>query len=573
MSETVKKSNKNKGKIIIISASVFAALLIVTVAALGYFYARLSSTTIHHGVTVGGVDVGGLTKYEAAEVLKSNLDERDTDFTVTADNKVQTVNYADTNATADLKTAVENAYNHGRTGGMFNRFADIISALFGGANYYLPYDFDSVLMEDLCADIIDGAKSTFENSSYVVTEDSLIVNFGRSGKALDAEGLKNSVINNIRHGLSEDLIFPFTLRDPDKLDFDKIRQEIECDPSDAVLNNEDLLNPFVIPEVYGIRLEQSEVDAVLEERNNGSTKSSFVIPLTVIEPEILSSEVGYREPFSDVLAHVTTSLNVGNKPRTNNVELALGFVNGTILMPGEEFSYNDVVGERTYARGFKDAKIYVQGEVVDGIGGGICQVSTTLYMAAMRADLEITERRNHRFTVDYAPLGEDATVVYGQVDFKFKNNTEYPIRIDCSIKDNKVDLSLMGNQVTENKEVKLETKVLSKTPFETVTEYDETLAPNETKTKNGGYTGYKTETYRVVYVGGVEVSRTFENKSTYTKLNKVILSGTDPNAPVIEDPNTSGNGENPPASETPEQNNPSSEMPDWLRPRESIYIN
>ncbi len=572
MSETVKKSNKNKGRIIVILASVFAALLIVAVSALGYFYARLSSTTIHHGVTVGGVDVGGMTKYEAAEVLKNNLNERDTDFTVTADNKVQTVDYADTNATADLKTAVENAYNHGRTGGMFNRFADIILALFGGANYYLPYDFDTVLMEDLCAEIIDGAKSTFENSSYVVTEDSLVVNFGQSGKALDAEGLKNSIINNVRHGLTEDLIFPFTVKEPDKLDFDKIREEIECDPSDAVLNNEDLLNPFVIPEVYGIRLEQSEVDAVLEARSNDLTKSSFVIPLTVIEPEILSSEVGYREPFCDTLAHVTTSLNLGNKPRTKNVELAISFVNGKILMPGEEFSYNDVVGERTYARGFKDAKIYVQGEVVDGVGGGICQVSTTLYMAALRADLEITERRNHRFTVDYAPLGEDATVVYGQVDFKFKNNTEYPIRIDCALKENKVDLSIMGNQVTENKEVKLETRVLSKTPFETVTEYDENLAPDETKTKNGGYTGYKTETYRVVYINGEEVSRTFENKSTYTKLNKVILSGTDPNAPVTPDVPVD-NGENPPTTENPEQSNPSSEMPDWLRPRESLYIN
>ncbi len=571
MSQSVKKRNIKVSTILTILVSVFAALLIVTVAALGYFYSRISSTTIHNGVTVGGIDVGGLSKFEAAELLESTMSQRDTDFTVTTNNKVQTVNYADVNAKADLKTAVENAYNHGRTGGMFQRFYAIIIANFGGADYFLPFNFDSKLADKLCDSIIDNAQSDFENSSYEVVDNALVVNLGKAGTVLDADMLRNSVINNIQCGLTKDLTFTLTVREPDPLDFEKIRKEIECEPSNAVLHNEDLLNPYVTPEVYGIRLDQSQVDAVMSQVDG--SKSTYTIPLVVTEPDILSSEVGYREPFSDVLAHVTTSLNVGNKPRTKNVELALSFVNGKILMPGEEFSYNDVVGERTYERGFKDAKIYVSGEVVDGIGGGICQVSTTLYMAALRADLEITSRRNHRFTVDYAPLGEDATVVYGQVDFKFRNNTEYPIRIDCELKDQKVDLSLMGNQVTENKEVKLETKVLSKTPFQTVTEYDETLAPDQTKTKNGGYTGYKTETYRVVYIDGKEVSRTFENKSTYTKLDKVILSGTDPNATVNENPNENPDvldpNTNPSTPQTPEENNPVSEMPDWLRPRQT----
>ena len=192
-------------------------------------------------------------------------------------------------------------------------------------------------------------------------------------------------------------------------------------------------------------------------------------------------------------------------------------------MPGDVFSYNDVVGERTAERGFKEATIYVGNSAEDGLGGGVCQVTSTIYYATLRADLEIVERYAHSREVTYVPKGEDATVAWGSKDFKFANNTGFPIKVVTSHKSNNLTVKLYGTQTVAGKKVTIDTTILSKTPFEVVYEVDETLTPGTEKVKSNGYTGYKTESYRVVTINGVEVSRTLENKSTYKKYDKVIL--------------------------------------------------
>ncbi len=123
-----------------------------------------------------------------------------------------------------------------------------------------------------------------------------------------------------------------------------------------------------------------------------------------------------------MLGSFTTKYDGTNTARTTNLKLAASKINETILSPGEEFSYNAIVGERTIAAGYKEAKVYSNGQVVDGLGGGICQISTTLFNAALYANLEITEIHNHQFVPSYVGAGRDATVVYGSKDFKFKNS-------------------------------------------------------------------------------------------------------------------------------------------------------
>jgi len=560
MPKKKKRKNKKVDKAFTVLIFMLTAFLIFIIAALGFFYAQISSTAIYDGISIDGVDVSGMTKFEALTMLKEREDQKDTSFDITIGDTVHTVTFEDANAYADVDTAVSNAYNHGRSGDMFDRFTVILGTKFGKIDFPIPAVYDEALVERIIEEIADKSASDFQEASYKRSGDTLIIDIGHKGQAVDVAALRAGIIDNFRNETAKDLSVPVSISTPTALNFASIKSEIDRMPSNAYLNNDDLLNPFVVKEEYGVTLDLSLVEKTLEKSGIGEYGSVYQVPLTILEPEITSDEVDYRKPFADIMATVTTKLNSGNKPRTTNVKIACEYVNGTILMPGEEFSYNDVVGERTYERGFKDAKIYVSGEVVDGVGGGICQVSSTLYMAALRADLEISSRRNHRFTVDYTPLGEDATVVYGAVDFKFVNNTAYPMRIDCILDGNNVTVTLLGNQVTPNKEVKLETKVLEKTPFETVTEYDPELAPDETKVKNSGYTGYKTETYRVVYVDGVEVSRTLENKSTYTKLDKVILSGTDPEAPNTQIPDQF----------IPDQT-PSdpSQMPEWLLPQQT----
>jgi len=207
------------------------------------------------------------------------------------------------------------------------------------------------------------------------------------------------------------------------------------------------------------------------------------------------------------------------------VKLAAKFVNGTVLNPGEVFSYNKVVGERTAERGFKNAQIFASGEIVDGLGGGICQVSSTLYMATLYADLEVVERRNHMFIVDYTKLGEDATVAYGSVDYKFRNDTNFPIRIDCWVDSPYVYVEIYGTR-EETRTVTIESVITGQTGYETVEEEDPSLAPGAKKVDTYGHTGYTVDTYRVVKdANGNVIRRDFEATSRYAKLDKKVLVG------------------------------------------------
>ena len=161
-------------------------------------------------------------------------------------------------------------------------------------------------------------------------------------------------------------------------------------------------------------------------------------------------------------------------------------------MPGETFSYNDLIGECSTRTGYRESTIYLNGELAKGIGGGICQVSTTLYNAVLRANLEIVQRRNHSLSVTYVPLGQDAMVSIGSSDFKFKNNRDYPIKVIATTGTGNITCQIYGLKNETEYEVKLETRVISKTATKT-----------------------KTQTYKILYLNGKEVSRTLISTDSY----------------------------------------------------------
>ena len=253
------------------------------------------------------------------------------------------------------------------------------------------------------------------------------------------------------------------------------------------------------------------------------SQASYSIPVTITQPTITEAVLRERL-FRDTLARTATNLNEGNAPRTNNVRLAAKAINGTILNPGDVFSYNTVVGERTQARGYQEAHAYSGGKIIDEFGGGVCQPSSTLYMAVLRADLEVVERHNHSFTVSYTPLGEDATVDYGNLDFRFANNTAYPIKILAEQTDGQMIMTIIGTK-TSDKTVATRTEVLETYKPETVEKQDSSLAAGETQVETSGITGYSTRTYKVITENG-KTTEVLANKSTYSKRDEVVCVGT-----------------------------------------------
>ena len=245
----------------------------------------------------------------------------------------------------------------------------------------------------------------------------------------------------------------------------------------------------------------------------------------VTEPEGSAEELAN---IKDLLGSFTTSFSTSGSNRCKNVSSGASHINGTVLYPGEEFSAYETVSPFTEANGYAMAGSYLNGEVVDSMGGGICQVSTTLYNAVLRAELNVTERSPHSMTVHYVDLSEDAAIAGTYKDFKFVNSTEYPIYIEgYTTSDKKITFNIYGKETRDkNRTISFESQMVSETPATTVLQEDAGQGIGYKAVSSKGSSGYVAELYKIVKVNGVETDRIKVNKSTYKGTNRVVTYGT-----------------------------------------------
>ncbi len=251
---------------------------------------------------------------------------------------------------------------------------------------------------------------------------------------------------------------------------------------------------------------------------------SVALPVSVLKPQVTTEEVSSQYGLID---YAITNASSSSRARINNIETAMSFINGTCVRPGETFSFNDTVGQRTSARGFRKATAYSSGEVTEQIGGGICQVSTTLFNAAVKADMEIVERHNHSLTVHYVDKGKDATVDWGNQDFRFKNTSSDNIYICCYLTDDKrVRFGIFGKLLPNGEKITVEAVTTEVMKAETEYQQSAFLAPGQTYVLQKGRNGYKAEAYKVRWDAlGNEISRELLCKSVYKKKNEIIQYG------------------------------------------------
>ena len=260
----------------------------------------------------------------------------------------------------------------------------------------------------------------------------------------------------------------------------------------------------------------SSENETTEVSTNSEENDEIVIPLKITKPNVTVESLG-NEAFANKLATYTTNYDSSNTNRNNNLVLAAKKLNDTIVKPGEEFSYNKTIGQRTIASGFKEAGAYAGGQVVLDVGGGICQLSSTLYNAALLTNLEITERHNHYFLTSYVPAGRDATVSWGSVDFKFKNNRKYPIKIVSKARDGVVEVSIYGIKQDDDKTVVIDSKVTSVIPKKV-----EYVSKSSGMQERYGEDGATSETYKTVMKNGVVLSKSLISQDTYNSLSQII---------------------------------------------------
>ena len=513
------KPKKNTLKKIIISIIIVAivALIFSTVFAL----TNINNEKIISGVTIKGIDVSGLTKEEASaklettysEKLEQNIELKYEDFESELNPTLMEVKY-------DIDTAVNEAYTLGRNGNIFVNNYNILGTLIGKRDIDVNMSMNEETTKQTINDIGTNLPGLLIEPSYSIEDDKLIITRGKEGIVVNTDALLSEVKNILNTiDLNDNVIeIPVETKTPEDIDIDKIHSEIYKEAQDAYYTKD----PFTVyPEVEGVDFDVEKAKEMIA----AEEKDEYIIDLVITKPNVTIDQIG-TEAFPDQLSTFTTRYDASDKDRTTNLVLACQKLNGKVIKPGETFSYNATLGPRTYAAGYRNAKVYESGQVVDGIGGGICQISSTLYNAALMSDMEIVERRNHQFVTSYVGAGRDATVVYGSTDFKFKNTRTYPIRIVASAKSGIATISIFGIKEADREYTySFSTKTISTIPYTTKYVEDSSLAPGKEVVKQKGANGLVTETYMTKRLNGKVVSTKLLSKDTYSAMQKIINRG------------------------------------------------
>lgn len=300
---------------------------------------------------------------------------------------------------------------------------------------------------------------------------------------------------------------------------DPIAQELKRPAEAAVLRILDR-RPTIYPHTEGINLEPQVVLAALKNLGDGDR---IDLPLTRVLPEVSSQDLE-RMGIRRLIAEWSTSYDP-SIPRAENVQKAATALNGRLLKPGEILSYNAAVGPISLSNGWKQAYVIVGGELVDGVGGGVCQVATTLYGAALRANMEILERHPHQLAVTYISPSQDAAIAQGWEDLKLRNTSPGHLLIESEAGGGTVTFRIYGD-LPDDMDVRIESRVLGNRPFPTREIYDPSLRPGQMRVKLSGYPGITSEAYRIVSQSGRLIKRELLSRDSYLPTSEVVLTGT-----------------------------------------------
>ncbi len=412
---------------------VYLLAFAVIVSMAGFFFAYWYT----HGqenlyyVYVGDVNVSGLTRDETESLLRSRGwgERSSTPLVVTTFRGERfEVDPVRAGVATPLDTLVERAYAVGHDSDMLTNIETAVEI------YQRPVDvnrddrgIDVAYIDRLVSICIDRVQSGMGEDGYSVDAQAGTLTMVKGGSALDInrEDFRNAIINALEAGQSE-LSYTRLNSEPTAPDFEAIHTALWKEPADAYYADEHFT---VVDEVVGCRFDVQQAQDAWNRAQPGET---VTIPLEISRPSITGEQLR-SALYHDLLGACLTKFPNSGENRRSNLQLCASKINEYIVYPGEVFSYNEVVGERTEAAGFKPAPAYVDGAEKDEIGGGACQISSTLYAATAFAFLETVERTNHVFKVSYMQRGTDATVTIpaeGKViDFKFCNNKNFPVKI------------------------------------------------------------------------------------------------------------------------------------------------
>lgn len=481
---------------------------------------NIANTNVIRGIKIEQIDISGLSKDDAKAKIEEWYEEVALKaITLNYEEIEENVSIEELNAQNDIDNKIEEALKIGRNGNILIDNYQILFTMLFNKNMNIDITYDEEKLDSKIEEISNKLPESVVESSYYIDDEELVIKKGKNGIKINSEELKNEITGKIKESEDRTIQIPVVDAIADDINIEKIYEEIHEEPRDAYI----LQNPVrVYGEQNGIdfAISMEEAKAILQE-----DKEEYSIPIKITHPARTLAQLG-EQAFPEVLSEFTTRYDASNKNRSNNLELASNKINGTVVLPGETFSYNKTVGARTISKGYKEAAVYAGGKVVQGIGGGICQLSSTVYDAALYANLEITKRSNHRFLTSYTQPGFDATVSWGTIDLCFKNTRQYPIKIASSVVNGIVKVQILGIKEDVEYDVDIQTTVLDEIYYKTTYINDNTIPEGTEVIEQYGSNGAKSETYKIVSLDGIIVSKTLLSTDTYSSLDEVIRKGT-----------------------------------------------
>lgn len=475
-------SKKKKISKAVVFLAVVAIVLFLSGGMLAYGYTQelkvieqmqavVDVDTIYPGITVGGIDVSGLTYEQAHDTVMAYDAEKLALYTaaITVGDREWRENLP---SSSNAKEALDKAWQYARIGDLESRYQAVTALAENPMDYPIEYKTDAsrlpvlvnAIAEELDYPAVDAEVLDFDRDTkvFLVSEDS-------DGRALDRESLLSAINTSVDNGW------------------------------------------------YPI-----EVEGTLE----------------VVEPRATKDQLSGR---NRLLSSFTTE-TTGDSARNSNIRLCSEAFNGSVVMPGEEFSLNEKTGLRSKATGYQEAGAIKNGKLIPEPGGGVCQVSTTLFNAIVRTGVDITERNNHSYPISYIEKGMDAMINYPNLDFKFVNTTESPMYILTTFEDRKLTVEVYGEPLLEDGvtiELRAETTATIE-PGATEYVYDSTLIQGYEEEERSARTGYRVTTYIQYYRGDTMIEERELFKSSYTAFSRIVRVGTmvnnyiyDPSLPVL----------------------------------------
>jgi len=522
-----KKSTKSVTRVILIFLSV--VIILTFFVSVNVAYSILRNDRIYKGIYVDNINASDLLPRELYDRLEAQYKNEYNNIKI----KIKAGEYQaeyylkDFDYALNIDDVVDEAFSFGRRGNIFNRLSEILNLSLNDKVINTEVSYSEEKVDLAVNSIYNQVYVPVEEPDFEIQNDRIYLKAGHNGKSIDKDLLKDEIIKFIKSRKNANVDIPIIVTEKAKVDLDSMYEKINLEPVNATAKVENG-KLVIIPHKHGVKVDKEDLKIAVDKINNNENITEQV-KVELIPPEI-TQEYMNKNLFKDVIASYATYFSTegqANVDRAQNLKIAADKINGKILAPGDVFSFNEVVGERTEANGFKKGMVFEGGRVVEGIGGGICQVSSTLYNAVLKANLKIVERVNHMFTVDYVPAGLDATVAYGVIDFKFQNSTRWPIKIEAFMtENNQLFMRLIGTKEEADISVEMYTQLIKTIPFKTVYEDNPNLPEGTMQIKQHGKNGAVVDTYKIVKKNGVEISRTKITTSSYTPLDQIVVRGT-----------------------------------------------